>query len=57
MSSAINRRNRRRVVKKRKSQRVAPKMKTPRERMPERIERGNNLRAWIQFTTAVVLTT
>ena len=53
----MNRRNRRRVAKKRKSQRVAPKMKTPRERMPERIERGNNLRAWIQFTIAVVLTT
>jgi len=38
----MNRKSQRRVVKRRKSQRAAPKMKTPRGRMPERIERGNN---------------
>jgi len=53
----MNRKSQRRVVKRRKSQRAAPKMKTLRGKMPERIERGNNSRVWIQFTTAVVLMT
>jgi hypothetical protein len=46
----------RRAVK-RRNQKVALRTKTPSERMLAETERSNNLKAWTQFTTAVVLTT